>query len=222
MELNNYDKTASFYDFLSRLVFFRSQVDAQIAQLKYIPAGSRILIVGGGTGWILEELTKIHNESLEISFVEISGKMLAKAKKRNVGMNKVAFVHSGIESFTTKDPFDVVQTAFLFDNFSKPRIIQVFHQLNDLLKPGGLWLFSDFRYQEEKTTLWQAMILKIMYLFFRTISNVEAETLSDMMPYFHAKGYHLIAQEHYYQNFIQSNIFQKSGKIPTFIPNLQP
>jgi ubiquinone/menaquinone biosynthesis C-methylase UbiE len=220
MELNNYDKTASFYDFLSRLVFFRSQVDAQVAQLRYIPAGSRVLIVGGGTGWILEELTKIHPEGLEISFVEISGKMLAKARQRNIGKNKIEFIHIGIESFNEDVHFNVIQTAFLFDNFSEPRINQVFSKLDDLLKPGGFWLFSDFQYHKEKVALWQAMFLKIMYLFFRTMSNVEAESLSDMMPYFHAKGYQLMAQEQYYGNFIQSNIFQKSGKIPTFIPNL--
>jgi ubiquinone/menaquinone biosynthesis C-methylase UbiE len=220
MELNNYDKTAAFYDFLSRLVFFRSQVDAQIAQLKYVPAGSRILIAGGGTGWILEALAKIHNEGLEISFVEISGNMLAKAKTRNFGRNKVEFIHSGIESFITDQQYDVVQTAFLFDNFSEPRIDQVFSKLDDFLKPGGFWLFSDFRYQANKAVSWQSMFLKIMYLFFRTMSNVEAEALSDIMPYFKLKDYQSVAQENYYRNFIQSNVFQKSGKIPTFMPNL--
>jgi ubiquinone/menaquinone biosynthesis C-methylase UbiE len=222
MELNNYDKTASFYDFLSRIVFFKSQVNAQIVQLKYIAAGSRILIAGGGTGWILEELSKVHKEGLSISFVEISENMLAKARERDFGNNKVEFIHSGIETYRSEDRFDVVQTAFLFDNFSHARIKQVFGKLDDLLKPGGLWLFSDFRYQKENSTLWQAMILKIMYLFFRTLSNVEAASLSDMIPYFQAKSYELIAQEHFYRNFIQSIVFQKPGKIPTFIPNLKP
>jgi ubiquinone/menaquinone biosynthesis C-methylase UbiE len=222
MELNNYDNTASFYDFLSRLVFFKSQVNAQVVQLKYIPPGSRILIAGGGTGWILEELSKIHKQGLEISFVEISEKMLAKARERDFANNKVEFIHSGIESFTPEVHFDVVQTAFLFDNFSKARIEQVFGKLDGLMKPGGLWLFTDFRYEKENEIVWQAMILKIMYLFFRTLSNVEAASLSDMMPYFQAKSYHLIAQEHFYRNFIQSNVFQKPGKIHTFIPNLQP
>jgi ubiquinone/menaquinone biosynthesis C-methylase UbiE len=220
MELNNYDKTAPFYDLLSRLVFFKSQVNAQTAQLQYIPAGSRILIVGGGTGWILEELTKVHKEGLEISFVEISSEMLAKAKRRSIGKNKVDFVHSAIESFAAEGPFDVVQTAFLFDNFSSERIHNVFDKLHYFLKPSGLWLFSDFKYQKENGTLWQAMLLKIMYLFFRTISNVEAEALSDIMPCFEAKRYEIIAQTQYYGNFIQSNVFKKPGKIPTFIANL--
>jgi hypothetical protein len=48
--LNNYDKIAGHYDTLSRLVFFKSQVNAQINQLPYIQWDSHVLIVGGGTG----------------------------------------------------------------------------------------------------------------------------------------------------------------------------
>jgi ubiquinone/menaquinone biosynthesis C-methylase UbiE len=220
MELNNYDRTAIFYDFLSRMVFSRAQLNAQIDQLPFIPAGSKILIAGGGTGWILEELAKSQNGGLDITYVEISGKMLAKSKTRNIGANKVTFVQSSMESFVTTKEFDVVQTAFLFDNFSKSRIRQVFLKLDQLLKPGGLWLLSDFNYNPNKSPLWQRLLLKTMYLFFRILSNVEAKSLSDVMPCFEAGKYQLITQEQYYRNFIQSKIFLKPGKIHTFMPNL--
>jgi hypothetical protein len=55
--LNNYDKIAGHYDTLSRLVFFKSQVNAQINQLRYIQENSHILIVGGGR--TLENLYRI-------------------------------------------------------------------------------------------------------------------------------------------------------------------
>jgi ubiquinone/menaquinone biosynthesis C-methylase UbiE len=220
MELNNYDRTAIFYDFLSRMVFSRAQLNAQIDQLQFIPAGSKILIAGGGTGWILEELAKSQNRGLDITYVEISGKMLAKSKTRNIGANKVTFVQSSMESFVTTEEFNVVQTAFLFDNFSKSRIRQVFLKLDQLLKPGGLWLLSDFNYNPNKSPIWQRLLLKTMYLFFRILSNVEAKNLSDVMPCFEAGKYQLITQEQYYRNFIQSKIFQKPGKIHTFMPNL--
>jgi ubiquinone/menaquinone biosynthesis C-methylase UbiE len=222
MELNNYDRTAFFYDQLSRAIFFRSQVNAQISQLHYVPAGSKVLIVGGGTGWVLEELAKIHKEGLEITYVEISGKMLAKAKKRFAGNNKMTFFHGGIEDFSTTEEFDIVQTAFLFDNFSAMRIKQVFERLDGLLNSGGLWLFSDFNYNKEKSALWQAIVLRLMYFLFRMLSNVEAKELTDMSPYFNGKGYSKLLQKHYYRNFIHSIIFKKPAKIPTFIPNLQP
>jgi ubiquinone/menaquinone biosynthesis C-methylase UbiE len=220
MELNNYDLTASFYDFLSRAVFFRAQLNAQIDQLPFIPAGSKVLIVGGGTGWILEELAKRHNGGLDITYMEISGKMLEKSKRRNLGENRVTFIRSGVETFNTATVFDVVQTGFLFDNFSDARIAQVFLKLHQLLRPGGLWLFSDFHFDPGKSPFWQGILLKTMYFFFRSLAHVEADHLSDMMPYFEGKKYQLRTQEQYYRNFIQSKVFQKPAKIPTFRSNL--
>ena len=119
--LNNYDKIANQYDFLSKVVFLKSQVQAQVNQLKYIPEKSSILIVGGGTGWILEELAKVHPSGLDIVYVEISQKMIALSKTRDVGNNNVEFVHLGIEDFKTDLLFDAILTPFLFDNFVKNR-----------------------------------------------------------------------------------------------------
>jgi ubiquinone/menaquinone biosynthesis C-methylase UbiE len=212
MELNNYDKSALFYDFLSRLVFFKAQVHAQVEQLRFIRPGSRILIVGGGTGWILDELTKIHQQGLTITYVEISGRMIDKARYRNLGGNDVSFVQSGIESFDPAGNFDVIHTAFLFDNFSIPRISQVYDKLDALLKPCGLWLFSDFHYEPENSPFWQGIILRIMYVFFGTIANVEAKKLTPMRPYFARANYEIKAQKGYYHNFIQSIVFLKAVK----------
>ncbi|WP_431293951.1 class I SAM-dependent methyltransferase [Pedobacter sp. P26] len=111
---NNYDKIANHYDTLSRLVFFKSQVNAQVNQLQYIPKDSSVLIAGGGTGWILEEITKIYPSGLKIVYVEISAKMIALSQKREFKNNQVKFVNLGIEDFSTDTVFDVVLTPFLF------------------------------------------------------------------------------------------------------------
>jgi ubiquinone/menaquinone biosynthesis C-methylase UbiE len=105
---NNYDKIAGHYDALSRLVFFKSQVNAQINQLPYIQENCHVLIVGGGTGWILEELAKIYAGGLKIVYVEISANMIALSQKRNYKNNHVEFVNIGIEDFKTDVLFDVI------------------------------------------------------------------------------------------------------------------
>jgi len=145
--LNNYDKIARYYDVLSRLLFHQSQVNAQIAQLKFIPPHSRILIAGGGTGWILEELSKVQDQGLHITYVEISAEMIRLAKKRNTGKNSIEFINCAIEEFPITASYDVVHTAFLFDNFAGERTATVFRILHQALKPGGLWLYTDFFYQ---------------------------------------------------------------------------
>ncbi|MFC3561978.1 class I SAM-dependent methyltransferase [Pedobacter jamesrossensis] len=207
--LNNYDKIASHYDTLSRLVFSKSQVNAQINQLKYIRENSSILIVGGGTGWILEEIAKIFSSGLKIVYVEISAKMVTLSKARNYLENTVEFINLGIENFKTNQTFDVVLTPFLFDNFVRSRAEQVFIKLNLLLKEKGLWFLVDFSLNAERGKWWKWLILKSMYLFFKVINIVDATNLIDMKSYFLAAKYQIIEERFYYGNFIKASIFKK-------------
>ncbi|HEV7379176.1 MAG TPA: class I SAM-dependent methyltransferase, partial [Dyadobacter sp.] len=122
MMKNNYDPIATRYDWLSRIVFRQNLVLSQTCLLQHIPPQSSILIVGGGTGWILSELTKTQATGLEITYIEISEKMINLAKKHNTGKNEVEFVHTAIENYTSNKTFDIILTAFLFDNFREEKV----------------------------------------------------------------------------------------------------
>lgn len=116
----NYNNSAWFYDQLSRLVYGRTLIKAQAYLLKYVPENANILIVGGGTGEILEELSKVHPAGLQITYVEIAKNMMTRSKKRDVDNNEVVFINDAIENVALKANFDVVITPFLFDNFKEP------------------------------------------------------------------------------------------------------
>ncbi|MBE5321846.1 class I SAM-dependent methyltransferase [Pedobacter sp. MR2016-19] len=206
---NNYDKIAKHYDTLSRLVFFKSQVNAQINQLQYLPKDSSVLIVGGGTGWILEEIGKIYPSGLKLVYVEISAKMITLSQKRNCKNNQVEFVNLGIEDFRTDTLFDVILTPFLFDNFAEQRAAKVFEQLNACLKKDGLWFLVDFSLNKNNGNWWKWLLLKSMYSFFKLLGIVEANHLIDMNPYFINAGYKILELRLYYGNFIKAVIFKK-------------
>jgi len=206
---NNYDKIANHYDTLSRLVFFKSQVNAQVNQLQYIPKDSSVLIAGGGTGWILEEITKIYPSGLKIVYVEISAKMIALSQKREFKNNQVKFVNLGIEDFSTDTVFDVVLTPFLFDNFAEQRAAKVFNLLNASLKKDGLWFLVDFSLNKNNGNWWKWLLLKSMYSFFKLLGIVEANQLIDMNPYFLNADYQVLELRLYYGNFIKAVIFKK-------------
>ncbi|MGY0036972.1 class I SAM-dependent methyltransferase [Pedobacter sp. NJ-S-72] len=197
---------------LSRMIFFRAQVKAQIDQLHAIPANSIILIAGGGTGWILEEIAKIHPSGLTITYVEISSKMLDLSKKRDVKDNIVTYIHAAMEDFKAVVSYDVLITAFFFDNFSADNVQIVFNQLNNLLKSGGAWLFSDFYYTEKSGKRWQWLLLHTMYLFFSKISSVEAKLLVNNTEYlFEENTYLSLNTAFYYSGFIKTIIYQKTN-----------
>lgn len=206
---NNYDAAAWFYDGLAQLVYGKSLINAHLFLLKYIPPQSKILIVGGGTGWILEEISRVHPASLKIVYVEISSKMTALSKKRNCGKNEVTFINLGIEDYPIEENFDLILTPFLFDNFSKERVENVFQQLDKHLKKEGLWLLCDFQVQDNKNSIWQKVLLQTMYWFFGWLCGVETDKLVKMDTYFDEKDYGLKVQQTFYRGFVISQVYQK-------------
>jgi ubiquinone/menaquinone biosynthesis C-methylase UbiE len=205
---NNYDRIASSYDHLSRLVFFNAQTRAQKVQLPFIPAESNILIVGGGTGWILKEIAHIHPTGLTITYLEISANMITLAKKVNAGENKVLFIQGAIEDQHFAHSYDVVITAFLFDNFAESRATLVFQKLHKLLKEDGLWLYADFSEKDGKA--WHSLLLKLMYAFFKRIAQVEATSLFNTSPLFRQHNYQSISHKKFYGRFIESVVYKKT------------
>ena len=204
---NNYNSVAGIYDVLSKLVFQKSIVNAQKFLLKYIPVNSNILIVGGGTGWILEAIAELHQENINITYVEKSAKMIALSEKRNFKNNTVEFVNEAIENFITDKIFDVIITAFVFDNFKVDKTEFVFNKLNQFLKQSSLWLYADF-VNNVHGKLWQRFLLKIMYLFFKLTCNIETQKLIDLDNYF-LVNYAKTAEVFFYSNFIQSKVYSK-------------
>lgn len=203
----NYDRVAGFYDGLAKAVFGHAIGEAQRCMLALIPPEAKILVVGGGTGWILEEIARQHPEGLQLTYVEISRNMLARSRKRKGGKNRVSFVHGAIQEVCLEETYEVVITPFLFDNFSGNTASQVFQKINGCLREGGLWLFTDFRYPENSFR--QRVLLRSMYLFFGFLCQLETSRLPDTALLFHRYGYRPIRQETFFKHFILSAAYRK-------------
>jgi len=202
---SNYDNAAWFYDGLAQLVYGKAIIKAQVYLLQFVQPNSNILIVGGGTGRILEELAHIYPAGLTITYVEISEKMMALSQKRNIGDNKVTFINDAIENVNLPANFDVVITPFLFDNFTEQTISKVFNNINVLLKPNGLWLNTDFRLTGK---WWQSLMLKSMLLFFKLWCNIETDKVHNVDPYFIENGFRQIDAKTFFGEFIISKAYR--------------
>ena len=203
----NYDAVAPFYDFLARAVFGSSIRKSQAVFLPMIPKKSRILIIGGGSGRILEDISNQHHSGFHITYVEISEKMIARAKKRETGNNQLCFLNKSIQDADLREVYDIIITPFLFDNFSVDTLQKVFKKLDHHLKKGGLWLFSDF--QSSRNTMGQKIMLKMMYGFFSLLCKLETTTLHDPSWLFQQYAYTPLCQKTFYRGFISSLIYQK-------------
>jgi len=202
----NYDNSAWFYDRLSRIVYGDALIGAQVYLLEFIPADATVLIVGGGSGWILDEIAKRHPAGLRITYVEVSTKMMAQAKKRNACGNSVVFINDAIENISFGLSFDVVLTAFLFDSFSDLTMKRIFGHIHFLLKPGGLWLYSDFMLTKKR---WQRLLLKSMLKFFKAICHIEASRLPDVEKQFVLHSYEVVTDRTFFKDFVISKVYMK-------------
>nr|WP_294789905.1 class I SAM-dependent methyltransferase [uncultured Mucilaginibacter sp.] len=205
---NNYDNAAWFYDRLSRLVFGNAIIQSQVYLLQYLPPASNILIVGGGTGWILDEIIRLHPAGLKITYVEISAKMMAISTKRNIGANHVTFINSAVEDIVLKPDFNVIVTPFLFDNFNEQTAQKIFNHLHSSLKPEGLWLYTDF---EPTGKLWQKILLKTMHTFFKILCGIEATKLPDVKHLFAKQRYKHVNSKAFLGDFVKATVYSRQG-----------
>lgn len=202
----NYNDSAWFYDRLSRLVYGRALINAQIYLLQFIPAEANVLVVGGGTGWILDELSRIHPSGLKITYVEVAASMMARSKKRNTGSNQVDFIQAAIENVSPPANFDVVITPFLFDSFTESTVDRVFGHIHALLNPTGLWLYADFQLTKK---WWQQFLLKLMLRFFKLICNIEASRLPDVEKRFERHNYKGVEERTFFKNFVMAKVNER-------------
>ena len=112
-----FDRVAGFYDRMMRAVFGKSIVRAQTYFLPLIaPKAKKILIIGGGTGWIIQEVLKV-NPTVQIYFIEISPKMIQQAQKKISTKNKtqVKFIQGDENKIKAYAPYDVIISNFFLD-----------------------------------------------------------------------------------------------------------
>jgi SAM-dependent methyltransferase len=215
MPAHSFSLVAPFYDLLSRGVFGPALYRSQEQYLDLVPAGARVLLIGGGTGQILPALLK-HTASREIVFLEASDKMLAKARKNAPTQQEACRVifRLGTEAdIGPEEKFDVILTYFFLDLFSPALLNQITHRLHQALVPGGLWLVSDF-VKPPGPGLRQAAaacLFRSMYLFFRLTCGISAATLPDWQRVLARHGLIPAKSCYFYSGLIQAAAYQKAA-----------
>src|SRR5690348_16816239 len=96
--LNSFDRIAGFYDALARIVFGKHIMNSQCYFLDALNDGSKVLILGGGTGWLLAELLS-RKPHCEVWYVEASQRMITLSEVKTGAVKKnVHFIHGTEQS----------------------------------------------------------------------------------------------------------------------------
>lgn len=208
----NFNPIAPFYETLARLVFGNEHRRAEAFFLPAIPAGSRVLLVGGGAGHLLLKLLETRNPAA-VAFVEPSAAMrrLASARvKRLSNAPQVAFlVHAG--ELAGQPPFDALLTPYVLDLFSDEQARNEFlPPLLAALSPGARWVFTDFVSPQNYR---QALLISVMYAFFRAVAAIPTRQLPDYDACFVRFGFVKTAVRRFAGGMIEGAVLEKvSGK----------
>lgn len=204
---NNFNSVALIYDALAGMVFGKSIQKAQSVWLGSIPDNSKVLILGGGTGFILEELDRLEL-SLKVTYIEPSSSMMCQARKRlPLKFIEVDFIQDTHVAALGIGGFNVVITSFFLDVFTQGQLSKVVQQISSLVDEGGAWLLTDF-----VTTgiWWQNALIKLMYLFFKVTVGLEGNRLLNFEAYLSEAGYRSVKQKCFYYGMIRSDIYKRA------------
>ena len=210
----SFDRIAPYYDRLARLVFGKDMQRAQCFFLDRLPPDARVLVVGGGSGWLLPYLLA-QPAVVHITYLESSIKMLALAQQKisqydRPTVTSVDFIHGNEQSLTTRHRFSVVITNFVLDMYQGQALDTLIQALAAHLQPHGRWLLTDFRLAEKKRDrLWQQAMTKAMYAFFHLTAGIAQQSLPPYHRHMTKAGFRLEHEQSFFKDFIVSQVYRE-------------
>ena len=182
----SFDPVAGVYDRLAGIVFGDTLHVAQIQGLENLPADGEIVIFGGGTGRILEDLLAAGPPFNAVHYVEASEKMTARAMARVRSMDKrpaegiLRFYTQPAEEWCSERSgcVDAVITPFFLDCFDGSELEKMILQIRSVLHDSGQWLITDFVASPKRK---HRLVMATMFFFFRVSCGLRSRQLE---PYF--------------------------------------
>lgn len=170
------------------------------------------MILGGGSGDVLEYLIK-EGKAGRITFVEISGKMINKAKARISNLKNPPPVYFINDSYITtpEENYDLVVTNFFMDLFDEREVNTIAEMIYSRLNKKGILLNTDFYnagYSPFKTFIFKG-ILNILYCFFSFFCVLNTSYLPDIERVLRNKTFNLVQSKTYFFGFIRTELWRK-------------
>lgn len=208
--LTGFDRVAWCYDALSGLVFGPALRRAQRAALAGLPPGApHVLILGGGTGWVLTQVLRRRPQAT-VLYLEASPEMLTRARVRlarecpQASRAQVEFRHGTQAALGPAEGFNVLITFFVLDCIALPELPEALARLAAARRPAAPWLLADFRSARRG---WRRGLLTLMYTFFRLTTGLRAQELADLPAALARLGLRPTREARFYGGAVEAGIF---------------
>ncbi len=171
--------------------------------MEFIQPGVSILILGGGSGELLSSLLQKH-PAVSVDYIDLSPNMIELTKRKTGNPLSVNFI-TGTEQNIPSHAYTVVITNFYLDLFSDKKLNEVIDIIKPRLADNVIWLATDF--VSEKT--WHRIFLKVMYVFFKVVTGIEANSLPDWQSALSNARFREMKSKNFYGGFIKSSVYKR-------------
>lgn len=193
---------ASVYDRLASLVFGKQWRKIQMAPAFRVQDKQEILVVGGGSGKVLEGL----HQDQRVTYVELSGRMIERAKGR-ISVAQIDFIAGDYLTWDNALKFDVILFPFFLDVFSESNLQLILAKARKELGPHGELHVIDFK----KGGAFRNSLVKLMYIFFRSIASLEGKKLLDLDHKIANAGFERIHYQEFFNDWIFYSTYRKTN-----------
>ncbi|PAY19448.1 hypothetical protein CKO51_11340 [Rhodopirellula sp. SM50] len=182
--VRGYDRLAKIYRGLEICLFGNALHRARLALLDQLPRVGRALVLGDGTGRLLEQLC-ITQPDCRITSVDQSRQMLNQQRRRveRIGaLHRVEFVQVDARSYDVpENRFDLVVAAFFLDCFTEDELAACLPRFLASLRDDGTFYFVDFVWPSSTWRRRQATAYQwLMHRFFRWQTGLPNRRLVDL------------------------------------------
>lgn len=197
-----FNRLAPIYDALARVAIGKGIRTSQLHFLNHLRERRKLLILGGGTGWILPYIIK-SNPTIQIDYVDISHRMIEQARSNVSADFQVRFIVGTEENIPDKN-YDCVITNFYLDLFDDANLGHAVFCIKNSILPNAIWVATDFIDEIP----WHRRVLAIMYWFFRVTTGLRTKKLPLWEKELRKAGGTQLEMAKYSRSFIKSVVFR--------------
>ena len=209
----DYGPLARYYDLLASLAFGgslrRAQRAALAAGLASIGPAPRVLVLGGGPGWVLGALWRAC-PTARVLYLEVSAPMLARTQarlqRRPPPPGGAVELRLGSEAdLQPGEQFEALVTFFVLDSFLPDALPPALTQLAAARRPGAPWLVADFL---PAAGGWRRALLAVMYWFFGRVVGLQARQLPPWPAALAARDLRLTWEQHFFGGAVAAQVWR--------------
>ena len=212
----NFDSIAPIYGLLETVTAGPAVQRCRTAFLSSLENASHVLLLGEGNGRFLVELLKRWPDK-RVTVIDSSARMLRILERRlirnGIDPASVERVHTDVRDWNPPSSrFDAIVANFFLDCFRPIELQTPIHSVSRAAKPNAIWLVADFRHPSQALRgLRAAIILGVMYRFFRITTRLDAQRLTPPDRHLEDAGFSLRERQNRDWGLLHADVWHRAG-----------